>query len=182
MNKLFTLFFIMMMTTTSCLSAQPQKVKISAGGHNFTATLEQNATTMAFVALLPITMEMNEHNGNEKYCYMSDNLPTNASNPGTIQAGDIMLYGSSCVVIFYKTFQTSFSYTRIGRIDDVTHLQSALGNGSVSVSVSLGETLGIGHPPVKADGENKSAHTLSGLVANDTTKGIVVQNGKKILR
>ena len=48
----------------------------------------------------------------------NESLPANASNPGTIQTGDLMLYGSNTLVLFYKNFSTSYSYTRIGRIEN----------------------------------------------------------------
>lgn len=76
-------------------------------------------------------------NGNEKYYYLPDNLPTSSSNPGRIQTGDLMLYGSSCVVLFYESFSTSYSYTRLGRVDNPSGLASALGSGSVTVSFEL---------------------------------------------
>ena len=75
----------------------------------------------------------NELNGNEKYHYLSSSLPTAAYQPGTIHAGDLMLYGNNCVVLFYETFNTSYSYTRIGAIDNPSGLASALGSGNISV-------------------------------------------------
>ena len=112
-------------------------LKITVGSSIFTATLASNPTAMAFKQLLPITINMSELNSNEKYYGMSKPLPTNASNPGTIQNGDLMLYGSNTLVLFYKTFSTSYSYTRIGNIDNPSGLQSALGTGSVTVSFEL---------------------------------------------
>ena len=109
------------------------KMKIKAGNSTFTATLYDNATATAFKALLPLTVSMVELNGNEKYLDLPRSLPANASNPGTIQNGDLMLYGSSTLVLFYKTFSTSYSYTKLGRIDDVTGLVAALGSGKVTV-------------------------------------------------
>lgn len=113
------------------------QVTVTVGTVSFTATLANNATAAAFKARLPLTLNMSEMNGNEKYYYVSESLPTAASNPGSIQAGDLMLYGSSCVVLFYENFRTSYSYTRIGRIDDPSGLAAALGRGSVSVTFSL---------------------------------------------
>ncbi|WP_207421577.1 cyclophilin-like fold protein [Desertivirga brevis] len=113
------------------------KMKIKIGNSTFTATLYENATTAQLRSLLPLTADMIELNGNEKYIDLPGSLPSSASKPGTIQAGDIMLYGSSTLVLFYKSFPTSYSYTRIGRIDDPTGLASALGSGNVRVRYEL---------------------------------------------
>lgn len=107
--------------------------KLTIGGTDFTAELANNATAQGFNALLPMTINMTELNGNEKYKYLDTTLPTNAACPGTIHAGDILLYGNNCVVVFYKTFSTSYSYTRIGRITDPSLLESAVGGGSVEI-------------------------------------------------
>jgi len=112
-------------------------MKIKIGNSIFIATLYDNATAHSFKSLLPITVNMIELSGNEKYVDLSRSLSTNASNPGTIQNGDLMLYGSSTLVLFYKTFSTSYSYTRLGRIDDVTGLAVALGSGNVFVTYEL---------------------------------------------
>jgi len=113
------------------------QMKIKIGSNTFIATLEDNDTATAFKALLPITSNMSELNGNEKYSSLPANLPTNASNPGTIQTGDLMLYGSNTLVLFYKTFRTSYSYTRLGRIKDPTGLAAAVGSGSVTVTYQV---------------------------------------------
>ena len=113
------------------------KVKIKIGTRTFTATLFDNATAAAFKALLPMTVDMVELNRNEKYVELSRSLPANASNPATIHSGDLMLYGSSTLVLFYKAFSTTYSYTRIGRIDDISGLAVALGPGNVTVSFEL---------------------------------------------
>lgn len=113
------------------------KMKIKIGNSTFTATLYDNVTASSFKSLLPFTINMVELNGNEKYADLSRNLPTNAANPGTIQNGDLMLYGSSTLVLFYKTFSTSYSYTKLGHIDDVTGLVAALGTGNVTMTYEL---------------------------------------------
>lgn len=112
-------------------------MKITIGSASFTATLEDNATVAAFRALLPMTIGMDELNGNEKYYYFSTSLPSAASNPGMINTGDIMLYGSSTLVLFYETFPTSYTYTKIGRVDNVSGLKMVLGSGNVTVKYEL---------------------------------------------
>ena len=113
------------------------KMKITIGSAIFKATLYANVTATAFKSLLPLKVNMIELNSNEKYVDLPRNLLMNAANPGTIQNGDLMLYGSATLVLFYKTFSTSYSYTKLGRIDDVTGLVAALGSGNVTVSFEV---------------------------------------------
>lgn len=113
------------------------KLRITVGSTSFDATLEDNAATTAFKALLPLTIRMSELNGNEKYYYLDENLPTASSRPGTIRTGDLMLYGANCLVIFYKTFSSSHSYTRLGRIGNPSGLEAALGSGSATITFEL---------------------------------------------
>jgi hypothetical protein len=112
-----------------------KKMKIQIGPKTFDAELEDNATATAFKALLPLSAEMIELNGNEKYSKLPAKLPTKASSPGTIRAGDLMLYGSDTLVLFYKTFSTSYSYTRLGRINDPAGLAAAVSSANVKVSL-----------------------------------------------
>ncbi|RZK38913.1 MAG: hypothetical protein EOO90_20690 [Pedobacter sp.] len=109
------------------------KMKITIGSAVFTATLYDNPSVTAFKTRLPLTINMEDLNGNEKFYYFSSNLPTSASAGGNIQVGDLMLYGNNCLVLFYKGFNTSYSYTKLGKIDDVAGLVSALGGGNVTI-------------------------------------------------
>jgi len=113
------------------------KIKITVSETVYMATLYDNATANAFRELLPMTIIMSELNGNEKYYYLPNTLPANASAVGSIQAGDLMLYGNNCLVLFYKSFSTSYSYTRIGKINEISGLAAALGAGSVTVTYEL---------------------------------------------
>ena len=108
-------------------------ITLIIGDRTFTAKMEQNSTAEAFRALLPLTLEMQELNGNEKYHYLSQSLPTNPTKVGTIHAGDIMLYGDNCVVVFYETFTTTYQYTPIGHITNPEGLKEALGSGKVTI-------------------------------------------------
>ncbi len=112
------------------------KINLTINGNNFTATLEDNETTRELLNRLPLELNMSELNGNEKYYYFDDSLPTNSYRPGSINTGDIMLYGNDCLVIFYESFNTTYSYTRIGRIDNADNLDEVVGSGSVNVRIS----------------------------------------------
>lgn len=121
-------------------SAAPEEVEhvisIEINGQTFSATLADNGTARAFAARLPMTLDMRELNGNEKYFYLDEPLPAAAQRVGQIRAGDLMLFGSDCVVLFYENFATSYTYTPIGRIDDPAGLADALGSGSAEVFFS----------------------------------------------
>ena len=112
------------------------KINLTINGNNFTATLDDNETTRELLSRLPLEVNMSELNGNEKYYHFDESLPTNSYRPGSISIGDIMLYGSDCLVIFYEDFDTPYSYTRLGKIDNVNNLKDALGNGNVNVMIS----------------------------------------------
>ena len=108
-------------------------MKMIVGEYTFDVEYVDNNTAEAFKKMLPVTLKMEELNGNEKYCYIDSSLPTALSTPGTINAGDIMLFGSNCIVVFYETFKTSYSYTRIGKVKDTASLKKALGSGDVTI-------------------------------------------------
>jgi hypothetical protein len=113
-------------------------IEITIQNETFPVTLYDNEAAKAFVELLPMTLTMSELNGNEKYSYIENSLPTNAYNPSNINVGDLMLYGSNCLVLFYGSFSTSYSYTPLGKIDDFNNnnMVGLLGNGDIEVTFS----------------------------------------------
>lgn len=122
---------------TSEQTAKEQTVNgldIQIGEQTFYAELYDTEAAEEFSALLPMTIDMSELNGNEKYFYLDEPLTTDSSVPDRIHTGDIMLYGSSCLVLFYEDFSTSYSYTPIGHIEDTKGLKSALGSSDITIS------------------------------------------------
>lgn len=113
-----------------------QIIKISVGGQSFTATLADTKAAEEFAAQLPMTLDMSELNGNEKYYFLDGSLSTDSKVPDMIHTGDILLFGSSCIVLFYEDFSTSYSYTPIAHIEDTNGLKSVLGSGNVTISFS----------------------------------------------
>ena len=112
-------------------------IVLTVGNNSFSATLLNNETTSVFKELLPLTLDMNELNGNEKFFYLDNSLPTDSYQPGQINAGDLMLYGNNCLVLFYESFSSGYSYTRLGSADDPSGLAAALGRGNVEVSIQI---------------------------------------------
>ena len=104
-------------------------MKVIIDNKEYKLNLEDNDITKSFIKLLPKTWKMNELNGNEKYVYLSSTLPVNSVVPETIEKGDVMLFGDDCLVIFYQSFKTNYSYTKIGNIENLPDL----GNSSIEV-------------------------------------------------
>lgn len=126
-------------TNLLAAAARPEETHMwmTVDPHRFPITLADNEAARVFAALLPMTMEMSELNGNEKHGELPRAMPTkDAIRPGTIRNGDLMLYGADTLVVFYLTFNSSYPYTRLGRVDDTAGLAQALGRGSVRVVFS----------------------------------------------
>lgn len=142
MKKLIIFLFTVLITSSACADdnagnnnqMENTSVIITVNGKEFNAVFYNNETANAFINMMPLTLNMNELNGNEKYYNLSTTLPVNSERVGSIKKGDIMLYGSNCIVIFYESFNTPYSYTKIGYIENTENLSSALGSGSVSVT------------------------------------------------
>lgn len=108
-------------------------IQVTIGNQVFTASLQRTAPANAFMERLPMTLDMRDLHGNEKYFYVSEEFPTAPQAVSQIQTGDIKLFGSDCLVLFYEDFSTSYSYTSLGKIDDIQGFREALGTGVVSV-------------------------------------------------
>lgn len=117
-------------------SAKPEETRMwmTVGERRFAITLANTAAAEAFAGQLPLTLDMAELNGNEKHADLPNALPTDATRPGTIRNGDLMLYGSATLAVFYETFRSSYSYTRLGWVDDPTDLSRALGPRDIRVA------------------------------------------------
>ena len=110
-----------------------QKMNIQIDNKTFTVIVENNKTVKELYQKLPITLTMSDLNNNEKYCYLNFTLPTDSKSVKNIKKGDVMLFGNSCLVIFYKSFTTSYSYTKIGHIENSADIEIALGKKDIKV-------------------------------------------------
>ena len=116
-----------------------KNISLKINSKTFTVSVLDNATAKAFTDQLPLTLHMKELNNNEKFAQLPKNLPTEATIPANIQTGDLMLYGSNTLVLFYENFRTTYSYSKIGHITDISGLKTALGYGDVKVIFELGK-------------------------------------------
>ncbi len=160
------------------------KIYITIGGQTQSVTLVDNNATRELVAALqdtPITVTLNDNNF-EIWGSLGRSLTTK-NEQMTAQAGDIVLYNGSNICIFYDS--NSWSYTRLGQIDGLSEseLRSFLkaGENNIKVTLSLNKPTGIN--TIKSEKlKDKSCYTLQGTLAQAGHKGIIIQNGKKIIR
>lgn len=142
MKKLIIFLFMVLLSSSACADnnagnnnqMENTSVIITVNGKEFNAVFYNNETANVFINMMPLTLNMSDLNGNEKYYNLSATLPVNSERVGSIKKGDIMLYGSNCIVVFYESFNTPYSYTKIGYIENTDNLAAALGKGSVSVT------------------------------------------------
>ncbi|WP_244168343.1 MULTISPECIES: cyclophilin-like fold protein [Pseudomonas] len=125
-------------TTAAAATAQPEESRMwmTVGEHRFAITLADTEAARAFAAMLPLTIDMPDLNGNEKHAKLPRALPTSSIRPGTIRNGDLMLYGSQTLVVFYLTFDSVYAYTPLGQVDAPTDLARVLGSGAVRIRFS----------------------------------------------
>ena len=189
--------FIMMALLLTCCSSDGevkaennatnnmnQTLYITIGGVTKTATLVDNAATRKLVARLqeaPVTVTLNSSGGFEIWGSLGFSLPT-SNEQVNAQPGDIVLYNGSNICMFYGT--NLWSYTRLGKIDGLTEgeLRTFLKAGESNISVTLSVSAPTGISRVQAEGSSSRAYTLQGTVVQMGRKGIIIQNGKKIIR
>ncbi len=116
------------------ISRENFNIEIKINGRNFVVDLEDNETAWSFFNILPITIKMKELNSNEKYYDLPNKLPTSEEHYSNIEVGDLMLYGDKTIVLFYENFNTSYNYTRIGKVQNIKEFKEYLGKGDIKVT------------------------------------------------
>lgn len=115
------------------------KINVRIGNTTFTAALEDNAATRELVEMMkqaPISINMSDYSGFEKVGSLGRSLTTD-NHQTTTSAGDIVLYNGNQIVMFYGS--NSWSYTRIGRIENLSGWQETLGNGDITAVFTIAE-------------------------------------------
>lgn len=113
------------------------KMNVQIGENTFSASLEENDAAAAFIEMIreaPVVIQMDDYSGFEKVGALGTSLPT-SNQQTTAQSGDIVLYNGNQIVIFYGS--NSWSYTRLGKIDNLSGWEEALGDGNVTVTFSI---------------------------------------------
>ena len=172
------------MTMISFMASAQTKVLLKVGGNSMTAILTDNEATRELTKLLEqvdITIRMSDYGGFEKVGALPQSLPT-SNTQITTEPGDIMLYQGNQMVIFYGS--NAWSYTRLGKIDGATvsNLRQFLGNGDITLTLSLESSAGIEDVTANTNKE-EVVYDLNGrrITKKPLAPGIYIINGEKTI-
>lgn len=137
MMKKLILLITFLFSITVLVSPQEKNemlnMKITIANKIFTASINDSETSKEFLELLPLEITMNELNQNEKYYNLPKRLSGTATVPSKILAGELMIWSSNTLVLFYEDYKTHYSYIKLGRIDNISGLKEALGRNNIKV-------------------------------------------------
>ena len=161
-----------------------QKMYVTIDGQTETVSLTDNGATQSLVAKLqesPLALTLNSSGGFEIWGALGFSLPRSDEQMNA-QPGDVVLYNGSNICLFYGT--NSWSYTRLGKIENLSgsELNAFLKAGQTGIDVTLSLTKPTGIAKTATSGRYTKAYTLHGTLAQTEQKGIVIQNGKKIIK
>lgn len=118
---------------TRTKQTQGAAMQLTINNRTFAADLADTAAAQEMCRLLPLTLNMQDHQRNEKHAPLPQSLSRADQRPGRIEAGDIMLWQGDTIVVFYESFDSTYSYTRLGKIRDIQGLKQAVGKGAVNI-------------------------------------------------
>lgn len=98
---------------------EEETIKVLINNIEYDLKLENNISSYDLTTILPLEITMDDLNSNEKYNYLSFSLTDDDNYSGKIKKGDVMLYKTNCIVIFYKDIDTLNTYTKLGHIDNL---------------------------------------------------------------
>lgn len=164
-----------------------EKMYITIGDETHCITMEDNVGTRALMAALQadnITYTADDYGNFEKVGYVGQSFPTDNHQIAT-SAGDLVLYNGDNICIFYGS--NSWSYTRIGKLDNLSAEEVRqfvkAGSGEVSITLSLQPVYtGINELAPERKTDDGPTYTVTGQIAPKGYKGIVIKNGKKIIK
>ena len=125
------------------IAAEEEKtleMKLQIEETQVTVAWEENDAVDALRELVrekPLTIRLSMYGGFEQVGPIGTSLPRD-DRQTTTAAGDIVLYAGNQIVLFYGS--NSWAYTRLGHITDPDSagMEELLGQGDVSITLSLG--------------------------------------------
>ncbi len=134
LGLLLSIFMIPNAIAENTVKYQGNTMNITIEQSTFSAELADTQAAKELTALLPLTLEMQDHLNNEKFAELPKTLSRQDQAVGRIEAGDIMLWGGDTLVVFYESFHSSYRYTKLGKIQNADKLKNAVGAGKVKMT------------------------------------------------
>ena len=137
LGLLLSIFMIPNAAAENTVKYRGNTMNITIGQSRFSTELADTQAAKELTALLPLTLEMQDHLSNEKFAELPKSLTRNDATVGRIETGDIMLWGGDTLVVFYESFNSPYRYTRLGKIQNADKLKNAVGAGKVKMTFAL---------------------------------------------
>lgn len=139
LNRIVLMAIVLSFLAVFAVHAQNtgENVKVKINDKIFDVELEDNPATQELVKTLEngnITVNATDYGNFEKVGDLGFSLPT-SDEQVTTAPGDIVLYQGNQVSLFYESH--SWSYTKLGKIQNVTGLKDVLGSGDVTIEFIL---------------------------------------------
>ena len=134
LGLLLSIFMIPNAAAENTVKYRGNTMNITIGQSTFSTELADTKAAQELTALLPLTLEMQDHLSNEKFAELPKALSRNDQAVGRIEAGDIMLWSGNTLVVFYESFQSSYRYTKLGKIKNTAQLKKVVGTGKVTMT------------------------------------------------
>ena len=112
-------------------------IKLKVNNHVLNVKLEDNPAAKALMDKLKmgdVTIHAKDYGGFEKVGDLGFSLPR-SDKYITTSAGDIVLYDGEEISLFYNS--NSWSYTKLGKLQNIKDLKKILGTGDVKLVLSL---------------------------------------------
>ncbi|MGP1576180.1 MAG: cyclophilin-like fold protein [Treponema sp.] len=128
-------------TSNTTTGTDAMKITITVNGKTLTASLYDNSSTRALIALLQkgaVSIDMHDYGKFEKVGELPESLPRNDKQTST-DAGDLILYQGKSFVIYYD--KNSWNFTPLGKLEGITkaELKALLGTGNVTAILKNAE-------------------------------------------
>ncbi|MCR4605102.1 MAG: Ig-like domain-containing protein [Eubacterium sp.] len=115
-------------TTIGTSTAEPAR--------RFDLTIVDNESGKQLYDALPKTLTMTDLDGHSKTVSDSEIIfDPDEYRPGTLESGDLMLYGMNRYELCYETYNTGYAYTMLGKVSNASELKDALGATGVSITI-----------------------------------------------
>lgn len=162
---------------------EQMKLKITAGGQEFVADLEDNATTRALWDMLTLTVPMMDLYGREMCYRFTEALPTENFRSDAYEVGDLVYWAPGhSLVILYKQNGEQFSRQQLGHIQSGVEIFDGMGDVNVTFEKYTEQEPGETVPPESGTEETENTEVNRPNPGNQQTvpgKGTILTDDKK---